>query len=102
MRTHKRRFVRVVGFVLLGCVFFASGFIFTQTNVTRGATTTYLLANYDLDKMVERSDLIIGGEILSISDPFWDEMILKFLFKMKISCYNFKNIVNNFIFNGFE
>lgn len=73
MRTHKRRFVRVVGFVLLGCVFFASGFIFTQTNVTRGATTTYLLANYDLDKMVERSDLIIGGEILSISDPFWDE-----------------------------
>nr|DAR00345.1 MAG TPA: hypothetical protein [Caudoviricetes sp.]DAR25641.1 MAG TPA: hypothetical protein [Bacteriophage sp.] len=29
-------------------------------------------------------------------------MILKFLFKMKISCYNFKNIVNNFIFNGFE
>lgn len=26
MRTHKRRFVRVVGFVLLGCVFFASGF----------------------------------------------------------------------------
>ena len=46
MRTHKRRFVRVVGFVLLGCVFFASGFIFTQTNVTRGATTTYLLANY--------------------------------------------------------
>lgn len=54
------------------CVF-ASGFIFTQTNVTRGATTTYLLANYDLDKMVERSDLIIGGEILSISDPFWDE-----------------------------
>lgn len=51
MRTHKRRFVRVVGFVLLGCVFFASGFIFTQTNVTRGATTTYLLANYDLDKM---------------------------------------------------
>lgn len=54
MRTHKRRFVRVVGFVLLGCVFFASGFIFTQTNVTRGATTTYLLANYDLDKMVER------------------------------------------------
>ena len=72
MRTHKRRFVRVVGFVLLGCVFFASGFIFTQTNVTRGATTTYLLANYDLDK-IERSDLIIGGEILSISDPFWDE-----------------------------
>lgn len=73
MRTHKRRFVRVVGFVLLGCVFFASGFIFTQTNVTRGATTTYLLANYDLNKMVERSDLIIGGEVLSISDPFWDE-----------------------------
>lgn len=70
MRTHKRRFVRVVGFVLLGCVFFASGFIFTQTNVTRGATTTYLLANYDLDKMVERSDLIIGGEILSISIHF--------------------------------
>lgn len=76
MRTHKRRFVRVVGFVLLGCVFFASGFIFTQTNVTRGATTTYLLANYDLDKMVERSDLIIGGEILSISDPFWDENMI--------------------------
>jgi len=33
---------------------------------------------------------------------FGNEMILKFLFKMKISCYNFKNIVNNFIFNGFE
>ena len=86
MRTHKRRFVRVVGFVLLGCVFFASGFIFTQTNVTRGATTTYLLANYDLDKMVERSDLIIGGEILSISDPFWDEnnsSIIIAIFKIK-------------------
>ena len=31
MRTHKRRFVRVVGFVLLGCVFFCFGF-YLHTN----------------------------------------------------------------------
>nr|DAR00392.1 MAG TPA: hypothetical protein [Bacteriophage sp.] len=29
-------------------------------------------------------------------------MICEILFKMKINCYNFKNIVNNFIFKGFE
>lgn len=73
MRIQKRCSTRVICAILFVCICFVSGCGYMQSNETRSATTTDCLANYDFNQMVELSDLIIGGKVYSISDPFWDK-----------------------------
>lgn len=63
---------KIMTMVIISVVCFSMGFVFTNMFTTKTATTDTLLANYDLDEMIEYSDLIIQGNIQSISDPFWD------------------------------
>lgn len=72
MKLHSLKLTKIMTVAICGILCFAMGFAFTNIFTTKTITTTSLLANYDLDEMIERSDLIVQGNVQSISEPFWD------------------------------
>lgn len=74
MKLH-HKIPKIIIMVMIGALCFSMGFIFTNMLPTTIITTDTLLANYDLNEMIEYSDLIVQGNIQSISAPFWDHEI---------------------------
>lgn len=66
------KFFKTVSYLFFGFAFFILGFSCINAFTQHSASTENLLANYDIFEMIDYSDLIIEGEVLSISDPYWD------------------------------